>query len=227
MADPHLILFDIDGTLLHPHGSGRESTRHAMLEIFGTVGALDTHQFGGKTDWQTLVELLTAHGYNADRIGSLMPRYMHAIARHLDRMIDDFPVAACPGAPELVADLRERGTPLGIVTGNVESTAPIKLRAAGYDPAWFPIGAYGSDALDRNDLPRLALRRAITHYRAEMAPERVIVVGDTPMDIACARALGAVAVAVTTGSASREALAAAQPDYLLDDLTTFTDTGLL
>jgi phosphoglycolate phosphatase-like HAD superfamily hydrolase len=122
----------------------------------------------------------------------------------------------------LVGTLRDRELPLGIVTGNVASTAPVKLRAAGYDPDWFPVGAFGSEALDRNELPTLALERAIRHFEIDVAPEQVVVVGDTPMDIACARALGAVAVAVCTGFSKRADLEGAQPDYLLDDLTAFT-----
>jgi phosphoglycolate phosphatase-like HAD superfamily hydrolase len=107
---------------------------------------------------------------------------------------------------------------LGLVTGNVSTTAPYKLRAAGYDPAWFVIGAYGSEAVDRNVLPALALKRAIDHCGHTLHPHEVIVIGDTLADIACARALGAVAVAVTTGFADRDTLAAAQPDYLIESL---------
>jgi phosphoglycolate phosphatase-like HAD superfamily hydrolase len=216
-----LILFDIDGTLLHPRGSGRESTRRALLEVFGTTAGIETHNFGGKTDWQTLIELMSAHGYDSDQIGALMPQYMDAIRRHLSDIIADYPVEACPGALDLVADLRRRAAPLGIITGNVATTAPIKLRAAGFDPDWFPVGAFGSESPDRNDLPALALARAVEHYQRAIHADQVIIVGDTPMDIACARAIGATAVAVGTGYCPAEELLAAQPDYFLEDLTQF------
>ena len=108
---------------------------------------------------------------------------------------------------------------VGLVTGNVSSTSPIKLRAAGINPDWFPIGAYGSEALERDQLPALAVARAAAHYRYPFAPHEVIVVGDTLADVSCARALGAQAVAVQTGFAQPGDLDAA--DFLLSDLTEF------
>jgi phosphoglycolate phosphatase-like HAD superfamily hydrolase len=99
----------------------------------------------------------------------------------------------------------------------------VKLRAAGYDPAWFPVGAYGHEAMERNHLPPLALARAVEHYRQPIQPEQVMIIGDTPADVACARALGAKAVAVGTGFCERADLVACNPDYLIDDLSTFLD----
>ena len=218
-----LILFDIDGTLLWPRGAGRASTREAMLEVFGTCGGLDSHDFGGKTDWFTLTELLRDKGYSAEAVERAIPDYEQAMERHLMRLIGGFPVEACPGAHDLVAELRQRETLLGLVTGNVSTTAPIKLRAAGFDPAWFVVGAYGSEAADRNHLPGLALERAVRHAGRGITPEQVIVIGDTVADIECARAVGAIAVAVQTGFGKIEDLIAARPDYLLKDLTAFLD----
>lgn len=223
-----LILFDIDCTLLLTHGAGREATRLAMQEIFGTTSRLEAHAFGGKTDWQSLIELLEEHGYDEGRIGDVMHHYEEAMGRHMAAVIDRFPVEACAGALELVASLRRQPhILLGVVTGNVSTVAPVKLRAAGFDPAWFPVGAYGNEAANRDHLPPLALARAVEHYGRDIQPQQVIIVGDTPTDIACARALGAVAVAVATGPANTEELAAAQPDYLLADLTTFETDVLL
>ena len=217
-----LILFDIDCTLLLARGAGREATQLAMQDVFGTSSRIDGHYFGGKTDWQTLVELLAEHGYDETRIGEVMHHYEIAVGQRMAEVIGRYPVHACAGALELVARLRQNpDVMLGVVTGNVSTVAPIKLRAAGFDPAWFPVGAYGNEAADRDHLPPLALARAITHYGRPIAPEQVIVIGDTPSDINCARALGAVAVAVATGPCPAEELAAARPDHLLVDLTTF------
>ena len=116
---------------------------------------------------------------------------------------------------------------MGILTGNVSTTAPIKLRAAGYDPDWFPVGAYGSERMERDDLPALAVERAEKIIGRRIAPEQVVIIGDTPADVSCARALGAVAVAVLTGFSSRDELAATQPDYLLDDLSQFFGAVIL
>ncbi len=219
-----LYLFDIDGTLLDSQSVGRMASRDAMLEVFGTASTIDTHRFAGQTDWQSLAALLAPHGYDADAIHAHMDLYQQAAARHIQTAIARRVLKPHPGALESVQALRH--TPdalLGIVTGNVAATAPHKLSAAGFDPAWFPVGAYGNESLDRDDLPRLALARAIDYSGTPIEPERVVVIGDTPADIACARALGAVAVAVCTGYSSREELAACQPDYLLDDLTTLLE----
>lgn len=221
-ARERLILFDVDCTLLQARGAGREATRLAMQEVFGTTSRLDTHAFDGKTDWQTLVELLEEHDYDEVRIGDVMHHYEEAMGRHMAAVIGRYAVEACAGALELVARLRRQpDTMLGVVTGNVSTVAPVKLRAAGFDPDWFPVGAFGNEAANRDDLPPLALARAVAHYQRDIKPEQVIIVGDTAQDIACARALGAVAVAVATGPSPVDTLAAAQPDYLLVDLTTF------
>lgn len=221
-GDIELILFDIDGTLLLPKGAGRASTRLALLELFQTDAGIDQHNFGGKTDWCTLNELLPAAGYSLDAIREQLPVYEQVVARHLSTIIGGYPVEACPGAADMVAEVRRRGHPLpGILTGNVSTTAPIKLRAAGFDPNWFPIGAYGSESPDRNDLPFLAVERAERLTGKRIRPDQVVIIGDTPADVACARALGAVAVVVLTGFTTREEMVATEPDYLLDDLTTF------
>lgn len=217
-----LILFDIDGTLMLTGGAGREVTHLAMMEIFGTSSRVQNHHFGGKTDWQSLIELLEEHNYDEARIGEVMHHYEEAMARHTSEVIPRYPARACTGALELVQRLRQHpDILLGVVTGNVAKVAPIKLQAVGFDPDWFPVGAYGNEAANRDHLPPLALERAIRHYGRHIEPHQVIVVGDTETDIACARALGAVAVAVLTGFSTREQLEAAQPDYLLVDLTTF------
>ncbi len=217
-----LILFDIDGTLVITHGAGREATRSAMTEVFGTFGALVGHQFGGKTDWLTLHELLPDAGIAHEEIERRMEAYNVAMGVHLDAIIAQYVVEACPGGLELVTALSQRSdVGIGIVTGNVSSTAPIKLRAAGFDPGMFPVGAYGHEAMERDHLPELALARAAAHYGYPFTPQEVIIVGDTLADIACARALGAVAVAVATGFERVEDLQAAEPDYFLNDLTEF------
>lgn len=211
-----------------PKGVGRAATRLAMLEVFKTDLGLENHYFGGKTDWRTLLELLPPQGFSESSIRELMPAYEQAAAFHMNRIIVDYPVEQCPGAHALVTELRRRGQPLqGLVTGNTASIAPIKLRAADFDPTWFVVAAYGSESPDRNELPPLAIARAEQLTGRKIAPEQVIVIGDTTADIACARASGAIAVAVKTGYATNpRELEEAQPDYLLDDLTTFWEEVL-
>jgi len=129
-----LILFDIDGTLLDGHGIGRAATRRAMLELFGTVGRLDSHNFAGKTDWGTLCELLDS---NEADIGRHMPAYEASIERHMRDLAPEFELHPLPGALETVQALHDLPDfIIGIVTGNASvrnSIAAGTLNAARRD----------------------------------------------------------------------------------------------
>jgi phosphoglycolate phosphatase-like HAD superfamily hydrolase len=222
LNDIQLILFDIDGTLLLPKGAGRVAMRLAAEEVFGAPVAIDDHHFGGKTDWRNVLEIMASHGFEQELVEPKLTTFEAVMARHIEIIIADFPVEACPGAHVMMAELIKRGEPLpGLLTGNFMTTSPIKLRAAGFDPDWFRVGAYGSEAESRNDLPFLAVERAEHMLGRSIRPEQVVIIGDTLADVECARALGGVAVAVKTGYTPLEELAASQPDYLLDDLSVF------
>lgn len=220
-----LILFDIDGTLSLTKGAGRESTARAMLDMFGTDESIRELPIGGQTDWQILHKMLTQYGQDTSQIESVMAAYEARMAHHLQEIIHSYPVEACPGAHDLVNALHAMPeVVLGVVTGNTSLTAPIKLTTVGFDFSRFVANAYGSEAMMRNALPALAISRArqVTGYGFQ--PHEIIVIGDTVADIECARASGAVAVAVQTGFEDQNLLKAAQPDYLLKDLTEFMDT---
>ncbi len=214
-----LVLFDIDGTLLHSGGCGRAATRLALQEVFGTTGVLDEVSFAGTTDWQVLLEALVPAGFFAEDIRRDLDRYERAVAGHLARIIDEFPIRPCAGAPDIVGALRDDpAVLLGLVTGNVQSLVAIKLRAAGYDPRDFRIGAFGSEGWTRPMLPPLALDRARRLAGLDFAPERVVIIGDTPGDIECADSIGARTIAVATGPFSIEQLAAHRPDHVFADM---------
>jgi phosphoglycolate phosphatase len=220
-----LLLFDIDGTLLHAKGATREAKALAMEEIFGTSAGVRTHHFGGKTDWQILREVLEPHGINRLEIGQKMAVFEQVFAEKLAEVIVNFDVEALAGSKELLAHLQQRpDMMLGLVTGNTTLTSPVKLKAAGFDTSIFVVGAYGSESDDRNELPKLALERAIAHAKQEIAPSDVIIIGDTVNDVRAARAIGGVAVTVFTGFEERQALEESQPDYMLNDLTEFLAT---
>jgi phosphoglycolate phosphatase len=217
-----LILFDIDGTLVWTRGAGRESTRLAMEATFGTAGAIDKHIFSGKTDWQTLTELLTPAPFSAEQITEIIQDYAVTMGRTLASIIDRYPVEPCTGGVEAVRYLRgQPDVALGLVTGNVEPAAFVKLEAAGYPRDWFPVGAFGNERYHRNDLPALAIQRANLHYNTFFNPADVIIVGDTIMDIACARAAGTRCAIVLTGYEDRVLLEAAEPDAIFPDLSAF------
>ena len=223
-----VILFDIDGTLLISRGIGREAKRRAMLECFGVTGDLDSHVFGGKTDWGILADLLAPHGYSAADIGREMPAYEAVMARHMRQISGEYVADPCPHAMELVQALRRRDdTLIGLVTGNTSQTAAIKLEMAGFAPDWFMVGAFGNESPHRADLTRLARQWAGQHLGRELNGAELIVIGDTPADIQAARAIDAVAVAVCTGYAKRDKLIGSDPDFLLADLSTFLDLVLI
>ncbi|MCY4020942.1 MAG: haloacid dehalogenase-like hydrolase [Chloroflexi bacterium] len=217
-----LILFDIDGTLLISRGIGREAKRRAMLETFGQVGDLDQHVFGGKTDWQILADLLAPFGKSPADIGREMATYERVMARHMREIQDAYRADALPHAMELVRTLRDRhDTIVGLVSGNTSMTAAIKLEMAGFKRDWFTVGAFGNEAAEREKLTRLAVERAETNTARSFDGDDVIVIGDTLADIDAARAIDALAVAVSTGYTARGQLRDRQPDFLLDDLSSF------
>lgn len=219
-----LVLFDLDGTLMRGKGLGRPSTQATIKEVFGLDISLDTHVFGGKTDWSSLIELLTPHGVEHARIQEKLPDYMATKVRHMEQLIKTIPMWAIPGALETVDALRQRShLTLGVLTGNVETTALFKLRAVGFDPDWFPIKVFGHEAINRNDLPPLALQRATSILNRIFPADEVWIIGDTLADIECAKVNGLHVAAVTTGFEDRDLLAAAEPDYLLDDLRDLLD----
>lgn len=215
-----IVLFDIDGTLLKSDGVGRKATAAAMLEVFGTASSIDLHHFSGKTDYFTLTELLAEHGFDHDAVAARLGNFAAAMGRYTQHFAQEANIHPLPGALEAVHRLRaDERSLVGLVTGNTPPSAAAKLRAAGFDPDWFAVGAFGTESVDRNDLPAYALQRAQQYCGHPFMPEQAYVIGDTVMDIACARAVGAVAIAVRNGFGDVEQLEQAEPDYLLDDLT--------
>jgi phosphoglycolate phosphatase-like HAD superfamily hydrolase len=221
-----LVLFDIDGTLLWPNGAGSLAMQRALVEIYGSAGALDQIYMAGMTDRAIIHQALTGGGINPEEIESRWEDFVLAMERHIQVTVYERKLRPCPGVPALLDALAVRDDVLlGLVTGNLENTAPIKLRAVGIDPALFRIGGYGSDDGDRNKLPLIAVRRAEALTGRHFSGRAIVVVGDTPADVACGRAAGARTVAVATGHPSVETLRTAQPDHLLADFSDL-DTAL-
>lgn len=223
MAARYLLLWDIDGTLLHSGGCGRASTQLALKDVFGTTGLLDRVNFAGKTDWQIVREALLPAGVPLAEVDARLGEYAEAVGRRLVEIIGRFAVRPCDGAPEVIAALKQRPDVInGLVTGNMPTLVPTKLRAAGYDPADFVIGAYGSEGWERAMLPPRALERAQALTGVRFAPEHIVVIGDTPGDIACAASIGARTLAVATGPYSLQELQRYRPDHAF---ATLDDTG--
>lgn len=214
-----LVLFDIDGTLLHNHGQGRASMDAAFHELFGVENGCDGMDFAGALDRSIFADLCARHGV-ADWSGH-EPRFREAyVARMAAAMARPPRPHVYPGVVALVDALSARpGTHVGLLTGNYAESARLKVAAAGLDPERFVVGAWGDDGARRPDLLPVALARLEAATGRRVAGGQVVVVGDTPRDVECARAHACRSLAVCTGFSGREALEAARPDRLLDDLS--------
>jgi phosphoglycolate phosphatase len=214
-----LVLFDIDGTLITSRGAGRRAMRTALERVFGAAGGIDQYDLRGRTDTRIVHDVMGALGWEPARVKERLDDFFEAYLGGLTSEIGDGRhVVTLPGVSAVVARLAQSPDALlGLVTGNIEEGARIKLLPTGLWPH-FRVGAYGSDHMDRRRLPSLAARRAQALVGYPFAATDVVVIGDTPHDIDCARACGAVAVAVTTGQYTRTELLADRPDHLFDDL---------
>lgn len=208
-----LYLFDIDGTLLNAHGSGKSAFDAVMAEHHGITDASNGIRYGGKTDPQIVDEIFEA------RLGRRATREEHAafMASYLPRlraMLTDQGVHIFDGVLDTLQYLAARPdmVRLGVATGNVREGAQAKLVAAGLD-SWFDCGGYGCDSAKRADL----VARAIERGREGRDVREVVVVGDTIHDIAAARACNATVVAVATGADTADKLAHA--DAVLASMT--------
>jgi phosphoglycolate phosphatase-like HAD superfamily hydrolase len=215
-----LFLFDIDGTLLIARGAGRAAFRQALERTYGTAGALDVYDLRGKTDPRIVWDVLTAAGVPSEAIEARLGDCFEAYVRELETILGDgHAVELMPGIRELVGALSARpDAVVGLLTGNIEAGARLKLRPTGLLPH-FRVGAYGSDHVDRRRLPPIARERAARLVGRDIDGARVTIIGDTPHDVDCARACGAVAVAVATGQYPPDELAACAPDLLFRDFS--------
>lgn len=217
----HLVLFDIDGTILHSGGAGRDAMEYALTTIFGTPGD-PSMRYDGKTDRQIVRESMRGAGINDADIDARMDDAISLYVASLpDRLADPARhVGMYPGVAELIRTVHERDdSVLGLLTGNVAPGARLKLGAVGLDFDQFRVNAFGSDHEVRGELPAIAHRRMQDEFGVTLGGSDVIVIGDTPADIACGRTLGARAIAVATGSYSVTELHAHDPYAVFADLS--------
>jgi phosphoglycolate phosphatase len=215
-----LFLFDIDGTLVTAAGAGRVALGRALVATYGTTGPIDTYDFRGKTDPRIVWDLMRGAGLDDARIAERLDDCFTAYIAALDVLIGDGArVKVMPGIGDVVRALAARADAVvGLLTGNIEPGARLKLRPTGLWPL-FRVGAFGSDDVDRRKLPAIACERARHVVGGAFGFEQVTIIGDTPLDVDCARACGAVAVAVATGFHAAEELAACAPDLFFPDFS--------
>lgn len=213
-----LFLFDVDGTLVSARGLGRAALAHALREVFGTAGAIDGYDFRGKTDPRIVHDLMGGAGIAPETIAARTGECFEAYVRELGQLLGDGGgVRVMPGVRALVEGLAARADAVvGLLTGNIEAGARLKLRPTGLLPR-FRVGAFGSDDMDRRRLAVIARDRARRLVGHDFGFDHVTIIGDTPHDVDCARACGAVAVAVATGQYPAGELAACAPDLLFGD----------
>lgn len=199
-----LWLFDIDGTLVDTGGAGMRALQEAALHCFGDPGpALD---LAGSTDSGIVVGMFEHFGreFSDEGAGDFYARYLERLEWNLGS--GGFEGRVLPGVASMLDLLAGRDdVTVGLLTGNIEAGARVKMRHFGLD-RHFAFGAYGCDHPDRNRLGPVALERASAHRGRPFRPEETLVIGDTPKDIACAAALGARCLAVATGSFSADGL---------------------
>ncbi len=212
-----VLLFDIDGTLVRSGGSGKVAMELALQTAFGVREILDAVPYSGRTDRAIARDLLTVHGVPAtlENQAILTDTYLG----HLPEALTKGTGQVCPGIAEILQHLRDVPTThLGLLTGNVRRGARTKL---GHFGLWdfFPWGGgFGDDHYERNDVARSALHAAESYLKYPPNPNEVWVIGDTPLDVSCARHIGAKVIAVATGYHSMEELRACKPDAVFEDL---------
>ncbi len=225
-----LVLFDLDGTLLKAEGIGRRSSRKALETVFGTSGNLDEFYPGGRTQEAIFVDTLAGAGIGGhdylEKRDELYKIFLVSFQEYL--RLGEHRIQQLPGANDLIRFLkRNTNHTLGIVTGNHQEIAKLKLQSAGLDPGWFLIGAYGQESADRSDLVPLAQKRAETITGKRFPEYRTIVIGDTTRDVLSAQSVGATSFALTSGTDDRELLSSVNPDYIFDGLQEVLDLFLL
>lgn len=215
-----LVLFDIDGTILWTDGAGRRAMEAALHTTYGVAGD-PTYRYDGKTDRQIAREQMRSAGVDDATIDAGLDALFATYLTNLEREL-----VASPDAAQLLAGVdalldaveAEARLVMGLLTGNVAQGAARKLGAVGVDVARFRVNAYGSDHEHRPELPRIAQARARDTLGVQVPGQDVIIIGDTPADIACGRPIGARAIAVATGRYSVPDLAAHAPHAVFSDL---------
>jgi len=212
-----LVLFDIDGTLVHTGGAGVKAFAKVFATEFNAVDGFERLKFAGRTDTGLVREFFGYHEIPAtpENFERFFDRYIF----WLDHILRDSKSDVCPGVWEFIRDLQGLPQPplMGLLTGNIRLGAEIKLR---HFKLWdvFEMGAFADDHEERDQIAAIARQRASRILNENLRGDQVLVIGDTPLDIRCARAIGAKVLAVATGGHKLEELQAHKADWAVADL---------
>lgn len=221
-----LILWDIDGTLLYSGGVAGEAMRAAMTRVYGRPASNDRREYAGKTDQQIILETFSERSH--DQILAQLDEFAVAYMEELDLRQAEMAARGrvLPGVPAILTHLQKiPDVHQSVLTGNMQKVAAMKLRLTNLlHFIDLETGAYGSDHHQRVQLPSFALNRANQRFQPPLSGSDIIIIGDTPNDIACGKAHGARTVAVATGPFSVADLATHHPDAVLADLSDLDAT---
>lgn len=214
-----LVLFDIDETMIHSSGAGRRALERAFAEVFGREISFNGHSLSGKTDPQIISEVLKDKGFSDEQIDTNLERIFECYIPFLETEVTtahEFRVH--DGVFELLDVLQtKKETYVGLLTGNIERGARVKLRPFDLN-RYFDFGAFGCDSANRMELPAVAHSRATDRYRTKFQNHQIVIIGDARNDILCAKGYGARSLAVCTGKTTKETLVELEPDYIFDTL---------
>jgi phosphoglycolate phosphatase len=212
-----LVLFDIDGTLIRTGGAGEKAFARVFETEFSVANGTARLHFAGRTDPSIVRDFFQHHRIEA--IPENFSRFFDNYVFWLDHMLGQVPGRVLPGVHKMIYDWQSLPQPpmIGLLTGNIRLGAQIKLS---HYKLWhlFQMGAFGDDHEDRNQIAVIARERGVRLLREKLRGEEILVIGDTPRDIACARAIDAKVLVAATGSFGVEELKSYQPDWAVTTL---------
>lgn len=218
MRPIRLVLFDVDGTLVLGTRRMRGWFESALVEVYGQAGDIDGHSFSGKIDPQIVSELLSAAGLSLDEIEAGLPAAKEAYLGRLQKKLRPDHLRLLPHVVDTLSRLQQRrDVALGLLTGNWETGARTKLACFDLN-RFFAFGAFSDGLRSRLDLPPVALDRASAVTGEQFAPIETLIVGDSVLDVECAKQSGMQCLAVATGYTSASELERAEPDWVVGDL---------
>jgi phosphoglycolate phosphatase len=218
-AYSHLVLFDIDGTLVHCGPTPRRAFKQALMDVFGTAGPIDNWIFDGKTDPLIVQELMNEAGAAHDQslVDKALELYAEAVKKELPKEAKKI---IYPGVVALLNELENMPVLIGLLTGNVKKGAKAKLESMGL---WnyFSFGAFADDSAIRRELADIAVEKAFKISGQRFSGRQIVIIGDTEHDIKCGKHLGAKSIGVGTARSSALQLLVHGADYAFDDFSDY------
>lgn len=226
MSNFRVIFFDVDGTLVEQTHLMEDGIK-AVLSDAGYGVDFDFRPFTGNTDYQIFKTLLKEKDLSAEKNVDAAIEMCNNLERKVIHLLQSYELNACPGVPELLLSLTKMPIKLGLLTGNIEAVVAPKLLKAGISPDYFLFGGFGDSSENRTEVAKKAFSKAESFFGGKLDPQDVLVVGDTPRDVTCARAIGAKVLAVATGSYSQAELMQCEPNFVLENLTNMDKVKMI